>query len=204
MRNILRLVAAALVSFNTLGTVANAQAVLSVAPSSQSVTTGSEFTVDVSISNVSDLYGYQFDLTFNPQFISAVSSSEGPFLATAGSTFFIPGTNDNVNGVVSATADTVISAVHGANGSGNLVTFTFDAIKEGVSSLTISGEQLIDSAFNTISDITANAAATVTSGAISAPEIDPSSTVSAVTLLFGGLAVLRGRRTRLLQNVDGL
>jgi hypothetical protein len=30
----------------------------------------------------------------------------------------------------------------------------------------------------------------------SAPEIDPASTVSALTLLLGGLAVLRGRKSR--------
>ncbi len=32
-------------------------------------------------------------------------------------------------------------------------------------------------------------------GTVSAPEIDPSSSASALTLLLGGLMVLRGRRT---------
>jgi hypothetical protein len=31
---------------------------------------------------------------------------------------------------------------------------------------------------------------------IAAPEIDPASAISALTLLFGGLAVIRGRRTK--------
>lgn len=98
--------------------VANVQAVLSVEPSSQSVASGSVFTVDVDISNVSNLYGYQFDLTFNPSVLASVSSSEGSFLATGGNaTFFIPGTDDNVVGNVFATADTILSAVPGASGS---------------------------------------------------------------------------------------
>jgi hypothetical protein len=191
-----RLVLATVSSFTVFGSMANAQAVISVAPTSQTVTAGGEFTVDVNISNVSDLYGYQFDLTFNPQVLSAVSSSEGPFLGTAGSTFFIPGTNDNTNGTVSATADTIISAVPGANGSGNLAVFTFDAIKNGVSSIVISGVNMIDSAFNSISDTTTSGSVTVTSGhTFAAPEIDAASATSALTLLLGGLAVLRDRRT---------
>lgn len=38
------------------------------------------------------------------------------------------------------------------------------------------------------------ASASVVLAPFRAPEIDPASTVSALTLLFGGLAVLRGRR----------
>ena len=36
----------------------------------------------------------------------------------------------------------------------------------------------------------------VTGDPVGAPEIDPASAVSGVTLLLGGLAVLRGRRTK--------
>jgi hypothetical protein len=34
------------------------------------------------------------------------------------------------------------------------------------------------------------------SGPVAAPEIDPASAVSALTLLMGGLAVVRGRKTK--------
>jgi len=77
-------------AFTLVGSLANAQAVLSVDPTTQTTSTGNIVTVDVNISNVSDLYGYQFDLAFNPSVLQAISSSEGPFLATGGSTFFIP------------------------------------------------------------------------------------------------------------------
>jgi hypothetical protein len=189
---------AAAVKFATLvlfGPMANAQAVLSIEPLSQNVSVGSTFAVDINISNVNDLYGYQFDLSFNPKLISAVSSSEGSFLTTGGtSTFFIAGTNDNKNGTVSATADTFIGAVPGANGSGNLAVLTFDAIGAGISSLALSGVALIDSSFNSIGSQSTGAAVSVGS-AIKAPEIDPASAMGALTLLIGGLAILRGRRT---------
>jgi hypothetical protein len=36
----------------------------------------------------------------------------------------------------------------------------------------------------------------VTGDVVSAPEIDPASVISGMTLLLGGLAVIRGRRAR--------
>jgi general secretion pathway protein D len=150
--------------------------------------------VDVDIANVTDLYAYQFDLTFNPSVLSAVSSSEGPFLATGGSTFFIQGTNDNVGGTVSATADSLLTAINGVNGSGELAVFTFDAIGAGTSAIGIQNETLVDSNLNVIADTTTGGSVTVRSGTTRAPEIDAASATSALTLLLGGLLVLRGRR----------
>jgi hypothetical protein len=178
-----------------VGTLANAQAVISIDPTTQTTSTGSVVTVDVGISNVSDLYGYQFDLTFNPSILQAVSSSEGPFLATGGSTFFIPGTNDNLGGTVFATANTLLTAVSGVNGSGELAVFTFDAIGTGTSTLAIQNETLVNSGLNVISDLTKAGFVTVSSPTVAAPEIDPASAMSAFTLLLGGLAVMRGRRS---------
>jgi general secretion pathway protein D len=174
--------------------LASARAVLSIDPATQTVSTGSTVTVDVDITNVTDLYAYQFDLTFNPNVLYAVSVSEGPFLATGGSTFFIPGTNDNVGGTVSATADTLLTAIHGVSGSGELAAFTFDAIGSGSSALNIQNETLLDSNINVISDTTSAGSVTVRSSTARAPEIDAASTMSALTLLLGGLLVLRGKR----------
>jgi hypothetical protein len=195
MRSYLRF---AILSFSVgvLGSAAHAQAVLSIDPTTQTTSTGTVVTVDVGIANVSDLYAYQFDLTFNPSVLQAVSSSEGSFLAGGGSTFFINGSNDNVGGTVSATADTLLSAVNGVNGSGELAVFTFDAIGNGSSALSIQNELLLDSNFNILGDTSTSGSVTVGSGVVTAPEIDPNSGTAALTLLLGGLAVTRGRRMR--------
>jgi len=186
-----------LIAFGAVGSLANAQAVLSVDPSGQSVTAGSDFTVDVDISNVTNLYGYQFDLTFNPSVLEAVSSSEGSFLSQGGATFFIPGTNDNVAGTVFATADTLLTAINGVSGSGQLVAFTFDALEAGTSSMSIVNETLLDSNLNVISDTATGGSVTVGSGSVpgatKAPEIDPASAATALVLLLAGVAVMRGR-----------
>jgi hypothetical protein len=192
MRNHL-LLAAVLAACSGFVASANAQAVLSIDPTTQTTSTGTVVTVDVDVANVTDLYGYQFDLTFNPNILQAVSSSEGSFLSSGGSTFFINGSNDNVGGTVSATAGSLLSAVSGVGGSGQLAVFTFDAIGNGTSALAIQNEMLLDSNINILSDTTTGGSVTVASATVQAPEIDPGSTVSALTLLIGGLAVLRGR-----------
>jgi len=176
------------------GSAVSAQvATISVDPTTQTTSTGTVVTVDVDIANVSNLYGYQFDLTFNPSILRAVSSTEGPFLSSGGSTFFIPGTNDNVGGTVSATDDTLLTAINGVSGSGELAAFTFDAIGAGTSAIGIQNETLLDSNLNVIADTTTGGSVTVTSGAAKAPEIDPAFAMSSFALLLGGLAVIRAR-----------
>jgi Cohesin domain len=136
------------------GSLANAQADISIDPTSQTTSTGTVVTVDVDITNVTTLYGYQFDLTFNPGILQAMSSTEGTFLPSGGATFFISGTNDNVGGTVAATADTLPAATTGVSGGGELAVFTFDAIDAGASTIGIQNEILLDSNINVISDIT--------------------------------------------------
>jgi hypothetical protein len=113
---------------------------------------GDTFNVNVDVANINDLYAYQLDLTFDPKLMSAVSVSEGPFLPSGGTTFFIPGTIDNVGGSVTATADALIGAISGVSGSGTLLTFEFTALALGTSALDIANPILLDSSFN---DITA-------------------------------------------------
>jgi adhesin HecA-like repeat protein len=117
------------------------------------VSQGSSLAVDVNIASVTDLYGFQFDLGFNPSVLMATVVSEGAFLPSGGSTFFIPGTIDNTNGIVAATADTLISAMSGVTGSGTLAVFDFTAIANGATGLTLSNVILVDSNGNLINTV---------------------------------------------------
>lgn len=178
---------------------AQAPAVLSVDPAMQTVTAGTDFTVDVDVANVKNLNAFQFDLSFDPSVIAAVSSTEGTFLTGGGNTtFFVPGANDNVGGAVTATADTLIGPVSGVNSSGGkdtLVAFTFEALKSGATtSIGISNEILLDANGAIIADSTSNGSVTVSGSTMAAPEIGAPSALSALTLLLGGLVVLRGGR----------
>jgi len=85
--------------------VANAQAVPGFDPSTQTTSTRTAVAVDVDVANVTDVYGYQFDLNYNPNVLQAMSSTEGSLLTNGGSTFFISGSNGNVARSDSAIAD---------------------------------------------------------------------------------------------------
>src|ERR1700733_8124518 len=97
-----------LISLGSLSTFGTAVPVtLSVQPVSSSIVAGTSETLDINITNVPDLFGFQFDVSFAPGVLSAVSITEGSFLPGGGSTFFLPGDIDNGAGTIALTADTL-------------------------------------------------------------------------------------------------
>jgi hypothetical protein len=114
------------------------------------VAVGSTFDVEVLVSDVVDLYSYQFTLTFNPSLFGATAITEGPFLGTAGATFGDPGTISNADGTISFVFSSLIGPVPGASGSGSLAHITFQALGGGTSALTFSDAIFIDSALEDI------------------------------------------------------
>jgi hypothetical protein len=121
-----------------------------VSAGSGTVAIGNVLNIPVSISGVSDLYAFQFDLSFDPAVLELLGISEGAFLPTAGVTFFSPGVIDNLAGVASFTADSLVGPVQGASGTGDLASFEFRAIRFGSSDLTLSNVILLDSSLNDI------------------------------------------------------
>ncbi len=144
-----------------------AAAVLSVSAPGV-VAPGDTFTVNVNITGVADLFGFQFDLGFDAAKLNAISSGEGSFLPVGGPTAFVPGTIDNTTGSVIFTADTLLSAVPGVSGAGILGSIDFKALAVGVSTLAPSNPVLLDSALNTIEVDLQNGSVTVRNGPTSA------------------------------------
>ncbi|HKZ94284.1 MAG TPA: cohesin domain-containing protein [Candidatus Bathyarchaeia archaeon] len=98
------------------------------------------FNITVSIADVSELYGWQFNLTFNPAVLEALEFYEGPFLkqaalAQGGDTYELPTTLNNTAGWVFAGRAFSTPLDQGASGSGILAYVTFNATAEGTSSL---------------------------------------------------------------------
>jgi general secretion pathway protein D len=113
---------------------------------------GQPFTLSVIASGLTDLYAYEFDVAFNPMLFQAGLVSEGPFLATAGSTFFSGGTIDNTAGVISFVFDTLIGPGPGASGSGILanVNFLASATNFGTGTISLNNVLALDSNLNLI------------------------------------------------------
>ena len=146
MRSGLGMAAIALLAFGS--TILRADAVVSIG--SATVTAGSNFEIPVSITGVADLFGFQFDFSYNTQILQLISINEGPFLSSSGdTTFFIPGT-DNGFGTATGTADTILGLVPGVSGTGTLALLDFEAVGAGTTNVNLANVKLLDS---TLSDI---------------------------------------------------
>jgi hypothetical protein len=173
-----------LASVFALSSFADSMPIVSIDPASSSVSVGSNVTLDINISNVTDLYAFQFDLSFAPSLLSSVSIVEGAFLPGGGATFFIPGTIDNVGGTVASTADTLLGPGPGVDGSGTLAILTLTGLAPGTSAIDLSNVFLLDSNLNSIDASLQSGSVEVTSPTTSVPE------PNTLVLLMSGVGAL--------------
>ncbi len=111
-----------------------------------SVRVGDTFTVHVNAEKVTDLSGWQFDLTFDPNVLEAIKVSEGDFLKKdGGTTFFQRGTVDNATGKITGLSAALISE-SGIAGTGTLLSVVFSAKADGNSQMALRSFQLGSSA----------------------------------------------------------
>jgi Cohesin domain len=154
---------------------------VSLAGTAGQATVGTPLALTVQISDVVDLYAYQFSLAFNPAVLQASSVTEGPFLATGGDTFFGAGAINNTTGTIAFTFDSLVGFVPGVTGSGGLATLNFNVIGAGVSSLVFSDVLFVSSQdFNLLPQ--------VQNGSVTAVAVIPEPGQAA--LLLAGLATL--------------
>ena len=103
---------------------------------------GDTFILDLSIENVFDLAGWQFDIAFDPAVLEAIEVNEGDFLkAQGGTTFFQSGTIDNTAGKITGLSATRLNE-DGITGTGTLLSVTFSAKGGGETQLSLSNFQL--------------------------------------------------------------
>lgn len=158
-----------------------------IEPAVSVTSAGSSVTVAVQVTNVVDLYAYQFDVSFNPTVLSAADITEGAFLPGGGSTFFLPGTIDNVAGTVTFIGGSLEGPSPGVSGSGTVVNLMFNGSGFGASSVSLSNVLLLDS-------VAADIAADIQDGSVMVvPE--PGSVMLIGSGLLVGL-VARIRRAR--------
>jgi hypothetical protein len=116
---------------------------VSVSPSTVTTPFGQNFTIDVIVSGVADLFGWEFQLGWNSTLVDATSSSEGPFLKAGGSTFFTYTVNATAGSMI--VDCTLTGIIPGVSGSGTLGTITFYAKSIGQCPLDLHDVILIDS-----------------------------------------------------------
>ncbi len=104
--------------------------------------TGDTFILNLSVENIHDLAGWQFDIAFDPTVLEAVAVSEGDFLNPDGnSTFFQKGRIDNATGKITKLSSARLSE-DGVTGRGTLLSVTFTAKTDGQTQLKLNNFQL--------------------------------------------------------------
>lgn len=165
-----------------------ASAVLSLSGPASPVAAGSPFTISVNITGAVDLSAYQFDVGYDPLLFVADSVQEGPFLQTAGATFFIPGMIDNSSGSIALTAGALAGMGPGASGDGVLATLSFRGVSAGTAQFTLISPLLYDTIPNPIEVTTSGASVTVSGSAVPEP--------ASVLLTISSLLLFAVRRKR--------
>jgi hypothetical protein len=118
-------------------------AVLYVNPEISVAQVGQELTVDIDVSNVTDLYGWELRLSYNNTILNLTDVAEGTFLRSAGATYFAYKTSDTADSIK---ADcTLIGDVPGPEGNGTLATVKFHVQNSGVCPLNLTDAILLSS-----------------------------------------------------------
>ena len=110
------------------------EALLYVYPAEESAGVGDTFLIDINVENVSDLYGFEFKLSYDTGVLDALNITEGPFLKSGGPTFKAKMEINETTGTIYV-AITLYEVEQGVNGSGTLVTIKFKAASSGKSLL---------------------------------------------------------------------
>jgi hypothetical protein len=149
--------------FLLFSSVAAAQTV-SVYPSSQDVMIldMEDFSIDIRISGVSGLYGFQFDVLHNPGIIDFDLMEDGDFLSEGGTVdVYCTSADTSVDGEIRNYACTRQGVGTGASGDGTLATINLTATYGGTSYLNISNLKLSDVNSQPISSSVANGTAEI-------------------------------------------
>lgn len=159
---------------------------LSFTVDSANVAVGTTFNLNLTVAGAVNLTSWQFDLAYDPTILQANSVTEGSFLSSAGTTFFVPGFIDNTAGLIGGVAAFFTDVTPPPSGSGILATIQFTALSSGLSSLTASN------VFLNLDDPT-NGGFTIGNGSVigggsSVPE------TSTISLMALGMVLLWGRR----------
>jgi len=168
---------------------AAASPIVSIVPDSSTINQGDTFFLDVNITGVTDLYGFQFDLSYDPSILLANDISEGAFLASSGNpTLFLPG-DMSTPGNIAFNIGLILGGVPGATGDGTLARVSFTAASGGSSSISLSNLLFQDSIGDFIEPDTLNASVDVNASS-TAPVPEPG------TLMLVGSGIAMAWRNR--------
>jgi hypothetical protein len=154
--------------------------IMSVEPSPTYTLLGSTLTVNITVANVSDFAGWEFELYWLNKKLNGTSVAEGPFLKQAGSTYFsITNFTDNYNSTcgIAWVSAVLLGPGPGVYGTGTIASISFKAKNGGSTGLWFGYTKLVDSAANTIPHVAVSGIAYVTFHCVSVTNVTTSKTI---------------------------
>jgi hypothetical protein len=124
---------------------------ISFNPSSKTITNGDEVTLDVNVTGISDLFGFEMSISYDPSVLQYESIlSDASFLKTGGGSTFSVDPDSGVPGFLDSFSMVRYFPSSGVSGSGTLFQIKFKAIGTGNSEIKILNDSLYDSSENPI------------------------------------------------------
>jgi trimeric autotransporter adhesin len=113
---------------------------ITVSAPTQSISLGTQFTVNIQVQPNSPIIGAQFNLSFNPSLVNVNNIAEGNlFKQNGANTYFIPGTINNNTGVITGVACVAIGNGQSVSNPGIFAVITMTArTNTGTSTLNLS------------------------------------------------------------------
>ncbi|MBU0708321.1 hypothetical protein KJ596_01055 [Patescibacteria group bacterium] len=142
-----------------------------VSPDSQTVAVGDAVSVDINVVEVSDLYGFQFDITYGSTILEFASLERGLFIGDADSTYWVSEDTSSAGVIRNIAATRTIPGV-AVSGSGTLITLTFNAVASGSSSIRIENLKLAGSNAEEIPSTAVSGVVVVSTGENELPLVD--------------------------------
>ncbi|NIP40591.1 MAG: hypothetical protein GTN39_03655 [Candidatus Aenigmarchaeota archaeon] len=118
---------------------------VSVSPSAQTAGVGDTVNVEIKISDANDLYGFQFNIEYDPSILRYERIEEGDFLSNNGADSTYPISPSVSSGLLKNIASTRLGPVGGLDGEGTLERITFTALSAGTSQIKISNIKFVNS-----------------------------------------------------------
>lgn len=119
-----------------------------VNPQTAEKTVGQNFAVNLSVSDVANLYAWQVKLAYDHTILELVKTVQGSFLGASDVTFFTYKVNDTSGFILMDC--TLLGNLSGVNGSGTLATIEFHVIQSGSCDLSLYDTELLDPSEQTI------------------------------------------------------